>query len=451
MEERKIRREFVPFLLIAAAVAVALLILPGLKRRARHGLSILIPLSATAEAAEINAWKQAVMKVKEERGEPTGKQAQVSVPPELAHYSDTRRFLAIQVAEWREHRFETPTDFIGLSGLLKKGELVTLRPVTENYILLGVGGTADTEPFTSYDKATGQRLSLYGAAELEREYAHIADSLSSLEGEATALKEELGRTNKRERARRSKLAAQLARKEKELKAQEERKELLDLAYGEPERRQKLLADYEALESFAKDFSGRSYDLTDASARRELKVRMLSALRPEALKVMEEIAASYKQKFDRPLPITSLVRPEEYQHMLSKVNPNATLIATPPHSTGLAFDIYYRFMTAEEQSHVMAHLAQLEDEGRIEVLRENRDHYHVFAFIDGKRPEESFVQESLARTAPEKTVKNEDESERPARKEERRKEKRQSEKKATAKSTAKKSHTAKAHPARGKRR
>jgi Family of unknown function (DUF5715) len=450
MEERKNRREIAAFLLIAAAVVLALLILPGLKRRARHGLSMFIPLSATAEAAEINAWKQAVLKVKEDRGEPTGKQAQVSVPPELSHYSDTRRFLAIQVAEWREHQFATPTDFIELAGLLKKGELTTLRPVTENYILLGVGGNADQEPFTFYDKTSGQRLALYSAAELETEYARLAESLSNLEGERAALKQELEGANKRERARRVKLGAQIARKEKEIKAAEERKELLDAGYGDPEKRQKLLGDYETLASFAKDFSGHSYDLSDASSRQELKVRMLSALRPEALKVMEEIAASYKQTFDRPLPITSLVRPEEYQHMLRKVNPNATLIATPPHSTGLAFDIYYRFMTAEEQSHVMAHLARLEDEGRIEVLRENRDHYHVFAFIDGKRPEEAFVQESLGRTAPEKVAKDTGESERPSRKEERR-----SEKPKDAKTAAKKAHAAKPKttkaPARGKRR
>ena len=64
-----------------------------------------------------------------------------------------------------------------------------------------------------------------------------------------------------------------------------------------------------------------------------------------MKVLEEVAASYHEKFDRPLPVTSLVRPDEYQHQLSKTNPNATRIETPPHSTGLAFDILYRYMTA----------------------------------------------------------------------------------------------------------
>jgi hypothetical protein len=199
-------------------------------------------------------------------------------------------------------------------------------------------------------------------------------------------------------------------------SERERKELLDDYYGNAERRGRLISDYQALENLAGDFNGRSYDLSNARSRLEMKVRMLSFLRPEALKVLEEIASSYHEKFDRPLPVTSLVRPDEYQHLLSRVNPNATLIETPPHSTGLAFDICYRYMTAEEQSYVMAELARLEDEGRIEVLRENRDHYHVFAFIDGARPSEDLILASLGRTAPAKTAPEPAPKEKAARKE-----------------------------------
>ena len=52
------------------------------------------------------------------------------------------------------------------------------------------------------------------------------------------------------------------------------------------------------------------------------------------------------------------------------------------------------MSAAEQAHVMDHLARLKDAGRIEVLRENRDHYHVFAFVDGARPNETLISASL---------------------------------------------------------
>jgi hypothetical protein len=52
------------------------------------------------------------------------------------------------------------------------------------------------------------------------------------------------------------------------------------------------------------------------------------------------------------------------------------------------------MTAAEQEAVMADIARLEDEGRVEALRENRNHIHVFVFADGQRPQESLIQASL---------------------------------------------------------
>ena len=71
-----------------------------------------------------------------------------------------------------------------------------------------------------------------------------------------------------------------------------------------------------------------------------------------------------------------------------------MIDTPPHSTGLAFDIDYRYMSAAEQNFVMNELARLKREGRIEVIRERNANYHVFAFIDGERPPDDLVAASL---------------------------------------------------------
>ena len=93
-----------------------------------------------------------------------------------------------------------------------------------------------------------------------------------------------------------------------------------------------------------------------------------------------------------------MRTDEYQAQLGETNPNATQIDVPPHTTGLAFDIYYGYMAAPEQEFVMALLARLKDEGRIEVLRENRDHYHVFAFADGRPPDETLVRKALGTAA-----------------------------------------------------
>ncbi|HET9479581.1 MAG TPA: DUF5715 family protein, partial [Pyrinomonadaceae bacterium] len=100
-----------------------------------------------------------------------------------------------------------------------------------------------------------------------------------------------------------------------------------------------------------------------------------------------------------LPVSSLVRPEQYQHALNKVNRNAVLIETPPHSTGLAFDIDYRYMSAAEQTFVMDELARLKSEGRIEAIRERNANYHVFAFIDGTRPGDDLIAAKLDEAMP----------------------------------------------------
>ena len=70
------------------------------------------------------------------------------------------------------------------------------------------------------------------------------------------------------------------------------------------------------------------------------------------------------------------------------------IDTPPHSTGLAFDIDYRYMSAAEQTFLMADLARIKREGRIEVIRERNANYHVFAFVNGTRPSDDLITASL---------------------------------------------------------
>ncbi|HEU4390951.1 MAG TPA: DUF5715 family protein, partial [Blastocatellia bacterium] len=119
-------------------------------------------------------------------------------------------------------------------------------------------------------------------------------------------------------------------------------------------------------------------------------RLLSFSRPEAQQVIQEIAKAYGEQFNRPLPITSLVRTEQYQRHLSETNRNAARNAVPPHTTGQAFDIYYYFMNAAEQDFLMQEIARLKAEGRVEALRESRDNIHVFAFATGRPPAESLI-------------------------------------------------------------
>jgi hypothetical protein len=189
--------------------------------------------------------------------------------------------------------------------------------------------------------------------------------------------------------------------ESEFSRYEEEKSELDEAEEQPVPRPELSREYESLQTLAKNFNGRSYNLDNPSDRMALKMNLLSSVRPQALKIIEEVAASYKRQFARPLPVSSLVRPEQYQHALRRVNRNAVTIDSPPHSTGLAFDIDYRYMSVAEQNFVMSELARLKNEGRIEVIRERNANFHVFAFLNGSRPGDDLVAASLEKAgAPE---------------------------------------------------
>ena len=164
--------------------------------------------------------------------------------------------------------------------------------------------------------------------------------------------------------------------------------------GQPDPSAKQFPEYQSLQTLAQNFNGRSYNLDVPADRLALKMNMLSVLRPEALRVMEEVAAAYQRQFNLPLAVSSLVRPEQYQHALRRVNRNAVTIDSPPHTTGLAFDIDYRYMSAAEQNFVMKELARLKNVGRIEVIRERNANYHVFAFLNGSRPSDDLITASL---------------------------------------------------------
>jgi len=349
-------------------------------------------LSSFASSTNADLLTEAVEKVKADRGEPAGGQAAVDVPPELRHYDDKHWFLATQVAEVRKHNIQTCQDFVDLAAMIERGEIVAVPAVTDNYILFGVGAKADEGAFSRYED--DHNIGLYDEAQLRDEYRRLDATRASLQSEIADLKVELGALKKRDRPKQSELQKQITARQQELKSTDEEKALLDRFYGQPDSRQKLFRDYESLQSLAKNFSGHSYNIDDSSERQAMKVDMLRSLRPEAFKVLEEIATDYHRTFDRPLPVSSLVRPEQYQHALNKVNRNAVLIDTPPHSTGLAFDIDYRYMSAAEQSFLMTELARMKDQGRIEVLRERNANYHVFVFIDGTRPGDELITASL---------------------------------------------------------
>ncbi len=379
--------------LISAAAAVAVWAVVHFTAANRNSLGQSgNALSNLTNSTNAYAWAEAVEKVKADRGELAGASGAVEIPPELRHYSDRHWFLATQVAEIDKYNVQTCQDYVDLAGMIERGELVAVPAVTDTYVLFGVGAKADEGVFTKYKD--DHRIELYNEAQLSDAYRRLDDKRSNLQSEIAALKVQSGRLKKRDRTKQSEFQKQITARQQELTSADEDKALLDQFYGQPDSRQTLFRDYESLQALAKNFGGRSYNMDDPLDRQAMKVNMLGSLRPEALKILEEVASTYHQQFDRPLPVSSLVRPEQYQHALNKVNRNAVLIDTPPHSTGLAFDIDYRYMRAAEQTFVMAELARLKREGRIEAIRERNANYHVFAFINGTRPSDELITASL---------------------------------------------------------
>ena len=354
-------------------------------RRSRNNQPALI-----SAANQTLSWAEAVEKVKADRGEAAG--GAIEIPAELKHYTDRHWFLATQVAEVDKYKVQTCQDFLDLAAMIERGELVTVPAVTDSYVLFGVGQKADDEPFTKYEDE--HNVGLYDEAQLADAYHRIDEKRAGLKSEIAALNEQLRKLRRNERTKRSELQIEISARQEELSSVEEDKALLDQYYGQPETRQKLFHEYESLQTLAKNFGGRSYDLNNPNDRYVFRLNLLSSLKPQALKILEEVAAAYHQQFDRPLPVSSLVRPEQYQRALRRVNRNAVLIDTPPHSTGLAFDIDYRYMGGAEQTFVMAELARLKSNGRIEAIRERNANYHVFAFVNGVRPSDDLIAASL---------------------------------------------------------
>jgi hypothetical protein len=356
----------------------------------------------------VRSWREAARQVEENRREPMGRAAAVVVPPELRHYSDRRRFLAVQVAESRAQDYELPHDYAELIELIDSGQMVEVKPVAEEYVLYGVGASVSDDPLTHYDRATGADIPLYeNYADFQDADAAMAESIPGLKDKAAEVQKELRalrapRLRKQRAAylrRRKALQAQVRGTQAAVKVLEQRRRRVASFYDDYEKRRALVAEYRLLTDKAADFNGRSYDVRTPAGRAQFKARLLSFLRPEAREVMLEIARDYHAQTGRPLPVTSLIRTERYQQRLGEVNANATQIAAPPHTTGLAFDVFDRYMTAAEQNGLMRFVARLEDEGRVEALRENRDHIHIFAFADGRRPTEALIASSLDAVRP----------------------------------------------------
>ncbi len=313
-----------------------------------------LPATAPVDDPSVTneAVRQALMGVGSDRGEPVGHEATIEIPPELLHYPDRRRFLAIQTAAAQAERLRIPRDYLELAAMVRENQFVELPQIGENYVLYGVGGGINDEPFTFHDRTSGESIPLYRTPdELQAGLEAMTDG------------------------------------------RDERRIAIAEFYREERNRQLIHTEFDRFARLVAAFNGRAYDLGDAAARRDLKQHLLRYIRPPVRTVIEEIARLYRSRFNRHLPVTSVVRTEQYQRELSQRNANAARNAVPPHTTGFAFDISYRYMNAAEQKFLMTEIARLERAGRIEALRENNNCFHIFVFANGRPPTEALIRRS----------------------------------------------------------
>jgi hypothetical protein len=113
--------------------------------------------------------------------------------------------------------------------------------------------------------------------------------------------------------------------------------------------------------------------------------------PHAKAILQELADAYFGKYGWPLRVTSLTRSMDYQILLNRGNPNSFKVrgegSLPPHTSGCAFDLARKHMTADEQNFVMQKLAQMEDAGKLDALIEYGVNacFHIFIYDDGIPP------------------------------------------------------------------
>ena len=345
--------------------------------------------------SEVNPWREAARLVEEDRGQAIGRAARVHVPAELRHYANKKRFLALQVAGWMEKDYPIPADEADLARMIDHGDMVEVPAFGKDHVLYGVGANATDEPLAHFDRATGREIPLYSRYDLfEDAAAEWEAKAEEKKAAAAAATAQAAKTPRAQAKRRRALLAQARQARQEAAALEKRRAQVKAWYDDPSQRALLVEERRVLDDLARRLGKRQYDLDEPPDRRAFRGRLLSFVRPPARDRLMDLAARYRAQFSRPLPVTSLVRTEQYQRQLGETNPNATRIQVPPHTTGLAYDVYYHYMTGPEQDALMDMVAQDERAGLVESLRENRDHIHIFAFADGRRPPETLVAEAL---------------------------------------------------------
>jgi len=181
-----------------------------------------------------------------------------------------------------------------------------------------------------------------------------------------------------------------------------------MSFAFPNERAEIVSGhpkYPTLARLAENFAGRKYDLNNPADRKQMRMRLLRMFNPRAQPILKELADAYHGRFGRPLRVTSLTRSMDYQILLNAGNANSFKVrgegSLPPHTSGCAFDLARKHMTAEEQNFVMAKLAEMERAGQLDALIEYGLNacFHVFIYHDGNPPRAFYFGPSEYETIP----------------------------------------------------
>lgn len=119
------------------------------------------------------------------------------------------------------------------------------------------------------------------------------------------------------------------------------------------------------------------------------------LRPWALLLLERLSQQFRNRFGRPLRVTSLLRTVSYQKSLARRNANAAPSSGPKasvHLTGACLDISKKGMTRTQQRWVRNVLAQLHNRKYLYAIEEFRQPaFHVLVH----RRYEDYVAQRIA--------------------------------------------------------
>src|SRR5262249_21552900 len=108
-------------------------------------------------------WKDAALKVEEDRNEPAGSHATVRVPAAPIHSGNLLQFLSIQEAEWRKKSLEMPRDLLDMVPMIEQGLLVEMDPVGDDYVLFGVGCIVTDGPVSHYAPVSRQSIPIFAS------------------------------------------------------------------------------------------------------------------------------------------------------------------------------------------------------------------------------------------------------------------------------------------------